>query len=118
MHLEGPYFSKNQLGAQDPRFIHDPDPAEYETIVRESKNIIRWSAAPELKGALDFGRFMTRNGILPSIAHTDAVYEEVIEAFESGFTHMTHLYSAMSGVSRRNAFRFAWVIESAFSSRK
>lgn len=114
MHLEGPYFSKNQLGAQDPRFIHDPDPAEYETIVRESKNIIRWSAAPELKGALDFGRFMTRNGILPSIAHTDAVYEEVIEAFESGFTHMTHLYSAMSGVSRRNAFRFAGVIESAF----
>jgi N-acetylglucosamine-6-phosphate deacetylase len=114
MHLEGPYFSKNQLGAQDPKFIRNPDPTEYEAIVRESKDIIRWSAAPELKGALRFGRFMSLNGILPSIAHTDAVYEEVIEAFENGFTHMTHLYSAMSGVSRRNAFRFAGVIESAF----
>ncbi len=114
MHLEGPYFSKNQLGAQDPKFIHDPDPAEYEPITRESKDIIRWSAAPELKGAMEFGRFMRMNGILPSIAHTDAIYEEVMEAFENGFTHMTHLYSAMSGVSRRNAFRFAGVIESAF----
>ena len=114
LHLEGPYFSVKQCGAQDPRFIHDPDPAEYEPIVRESKDIIRWSAAPELKGAQEFGRFMTRNGILPSIAHTDAIYEEVIQAFENGFTHMTHLYSAMSGVTRRNAFRFAGVIESAF----
>ncbi len=88
--------------------------AEYEPIVRNYKDIIRWSAAPELKGAMEFGRFMTRHGILPSIAHTDATYEEVIEAFENGFTHMTHLYSAMSGVTRRNAFRYAGVIESAF----
>ncbi|MDD4192035.1 MAG: N-acetylglucosamine-6-phosphate deacetylase [Mangrovibacterium sp.] len=114
MHLEGPYFSLTQRGAQDPKFIHDPDPAEYEPIVRESKDIIRWSAAPELKGAMEFGRFMNRHGILPSIAHTDAICEEVIEAFENGFTHITHLYSGMSGVTRRNAFRYAGVIESAF----
>lgn len=114
IHLEGPYFSLKQSGAQDPKYIHDPDPAEYEPIVENYKDIIRWSAAPELKGAMEFGRFMTRHGILPSIAHTDAIYEEVIEAFENGFTHMTHLYSAMSGVTRRNAFRFAGVIESAF----
>ncbi len=114
MHLEGPYFSLKQCGAQDPKFIHDPDPGEYEPIVRESKNILRWSAAPELKGAMGFGRFMVQHGILPSIAHTDAIYEEVIDAFENGFTHMTHLYSGMSGVTRRNAFRFAGVIESAF----
>lgn len=113
MHLEGPYFSLKQCGAQDPKFIHDPDPAEYEPIVRNSKDIIRWSAAPELKGAIEFGRFMTQHGILPSIAHTDAIYEEVIQAFENGFTHVTHLYSAMSGVTRRNALRYAGVIESA-----
>ncbi len=113
MHLEGPYFSMKQCGAQDPKFIHDPDPSEYETILRESKDIIRWSAAPELNGAMEFGRYMTQHGVLPSIAHTDAIYEDVIEAFENGFTHMTHLYSAMSGVTRRNAFRYAGVIESA-----
>jgi N-acetylglucosamine-6-phosphate deacetylase len=113
MHLEGPYFSIKQCGAQDPKFIHDPDPSEYEAILSESKDIIRWSAAPELKGAMEFGRYMTQHGVLPSIAHTDAIYEDVIEAFENGFSHMTHLYSAMSGVTRRNAFRYAGVIESA-----
>jgi len=114
LHLEGPYFSLKQSGAQDPKYIHDPDPAEYEEIVSNYPDIIRWSAAPELKGALEFGRYMTRNGILPSIAHTDAIYEEVAEAFKSGFTHITHLYSCMTGVTRRNALRFAGVIESAY----
>ncbi len=114
LHLEGPYFSMKQCGAQDPKYIHDPDPLEYEPIISESKDIIRWSAAPELNGAMAFGRFLTQHGILPSIAHTDAIYEDVVQAFENGFTHITHLYSAMSGVSRRNAFRYAGVIESAF----
>jgi len=48
------------------------------------------------------------------VAHTDAIYEEVIQAFENGFTLATHLYSGMSGVTRRNAFRYAGVVESAF----
>jgi N-acetylglucosamine-6-phosphate deacetylase len=48
------------------------------------------------------------------VAHTDAIYEEVLEAFENGYTLATHLYSGMSGVTRRNAFRYAGVIESAF----
>ncbi|HMG09805.1 MAG TPA: amidohydrolase family protein, partial [Mucilaginibacter sp.] len=50
----------------------------------------------------------------PSLAHTDAIYEEVLEAFENGYTLATHLYSGMSGVTRRNAFRYAGAIESAF----
>jgi N-acetylglucosamine-6-phosphate deacetylase len=48
------------------------------------------------------------------LAHTDAVYEEVLDAFENGYSLATHLYSGMSGVTRRNAFRYAGVIESAF----
>ena len=114
MHLEGPYFAMNQRGAQDPRYIRDPDPAEYREILERSSCIKRWSAAPELKGAIEFGRYVTSKGILAAVAHTDAIYEEVLEAFENGYTLATHLYSAMSGVTRRNAFRFAGVIESAY----
>ena len=77
-------------------------------------SIRRWSAAPELPGALDFARFLKANGILPSLAHTDAIYEEALEGFRNGYTLATHLYSAMSGVSRRNAYRHAGVIETAF----
>ena len=114
MHLEGPYFAMNQRGAQDPRFIRDPDPLEYEEILSSSSSVKRWSAAPELKGAIEFGRYMRSKNVLPAIAHTDAIYEDVIVAFENGYTLATHLYSAMSGVTRKNAFRYAGVIESAF----
>ena len=114
LHIEGPYFSMNQRGAQDPRYIRDPDPAEYLEILNASKSIVRWSAAPEKKGAIEFGRCLRKYGVIPSVAHTDAIYEEVVEAFENGYTLATHLYSAMSGVTRKNAFRYAGVIESAF----
>ncbi|MBL7737033.1 MAG: N-acetylglucosamine-6-phosphate deacetylase [Chitinophagaceae bacterium] len=114
MHLEGPYFALNQRGAQDPRYIRDPDPAEYKEVIAYSKNIARWSAAPELKGAIEFGQYCCSKGIMPAIAHTDAIYEEVIKAFDNGYTLATHMYSAMSGVTRRNAYRYAGVIESAF----
>lgn len=114
LHLEGPYFAMSQKGAQDPKYIKNPNRKEYEEILGWTDDIIRWSAAPELEGALEFGRIMKKRGILASMAHTDAIYEEVQEAFENGFTHATHLYSAMSGVHRKNAYRYAGVVESCY----
>jgi N-acetylglucosamine-6-phosphate deacetylase len=104
MHLEGPYFAMSQRGAQDPRYIRNPDPAEYQEVLAHSSSITRWSAAPELKGAIEFARYLKSKGILAALAHTDA----------NGYTLATHLYSGMSGVTRKNAFRYAGVIESAF----
>ena len=114
IHLEGPYFAMTQRGAQDPRFIRNPDADEYREVLNKSKFIKRWSAAPELPGAIEFSRYMIKNDVLPAIAHTDAIYEEVSEAFNNGYTLATHFYSAMSGVMRRNAFRYAGVVESAY----
>ncbi|GAB4045129.1 N-acetylglucosamine-6-phosphate deacetylase [Spirosoma litoris] len=114
MHLEGPYFALSQRGAQDPRYIRNPDPLEYEEILAHSSSIARWSAAPELDGAIRFGQRLREKGIIAAIAHTDALYDDVLLAYENGYSLVTHLYSAMSGVTRRNAFRYAGVIESAF----
>lgn len=114
VHIEGPYFSMAQRGAQDPRYIRDPDPAEYLDILNSSSSIKRWSVAPERDGAIPFGDVLRERGILPSIAHTDALYSDVIQAFEHGYSLATHLYSAMSGVTRRNAFRYGGVVESAY----
>lgn len=57
---------------------------------------------------------LCRRKILPSIAHTDAIYEETIKAIQVGFRHITHLYSGMSTIIRRNAFRYAGVLEAAY----
>ncbi|MDR2039404.1 MAG: N-acetylglucosamine-6-phosphate deacetylase [Bacteroidales bacterium] len=114
LHLEGPYFSMNQRGAQDPKYIRNPEPKEYLSALHATRHIKRWSAAPELKGSKEFAEALSVRDILPAIAHTDAVYEEVLPAFDWGFTHITHLYSCTSGVTRRNAFRYAGVIEAAY----
>src|SRR5690606_34829137 len=98
---------------QDPRYIRNPDPKEYMDILERSNHIVRWSAAPELPGAMEFGRYLRKKKVLAAIAHTDAIYEEVVDAVANGYSLSTHLYSGMSGVSRRNAFRFAGVIESS-----
>jgi N-acetylglucosamine-6-phosphate deacetylase len=114
LHIEGPYLSMNQRGAQDPRYIRNFDADEYRKVVARSKGIRRWSAAPELPGSSSFAEYMRANSILPAIAHSDAVYEDIVEAIASGYTHVTHFYSCMSGVTRRNALRYAGIIESTY----
>jgi len=114
MHLEGPYLAMSQRGAQDPRYIRDPNPQEYKKIIAASDNIKRWSAAPELPGAIEFGKYLTSKNILPAIAHTDAIYEQAKEAFDNGYTLATHFYSAMSSVTRKNAHRYAGVVEAGY----
>jgi N-acetylglucosamine-6-phosphate deacetylase len=114
LHLEGPYFALSQSGAQDPRYIRNPDIEEYKEVIAKGDIIKRWSVAPELPGAIEMGKYLKANGIIAAIAHTDAIYEEVVEAVENGYSLATHLYSAMSGVTRRNTYRYAGVIESAF----
>lgn len=115
LHLEGPYFALSQSGAQDPRYIRNPDVEEYKEVIKYGEGIIkRWSVAPELPGAVAMGKYLKSSAIIAAIAHTDAIYEEVVEAVENGYSLATHLYSAMSGVTRRNTYRYAGVIESAF----
>lgn len=114
LHLEGPYFAMNQRGAQDPRYIRLPDAAEYRAALARTGAIKRWSAAPELEGALEFARYLRSRGVLVSLAHTDALYDQAVVGFENGFTLATHFYSCMNGVTRKNAYRYAGVVESAY----
>ncbi len=114
IHLEGPYFAISQAGGQDSRYIRNPKKEEYEEILGWSDDIVRWSIAPELDGAIELGKVLKARSILPSIGHSEAEYEKVQEAFENGYTHVTHLYSGMTGVHRKNAYRYLGVIESAY----
>lgn len=115
LHLEGPYFAMSQRGAQDPRHLRQPDPAEYIPLLDEcGGDILRWSAAPELPGALALGRALRQRGILAAVGHSDASCAQVEAAWEAGYTHATHLYSGMSSVHRVNAYRHAGVVEAAY----
>ena len=111
MHLEGPYFSTAFAGAQDSRYLRNPRPAEYMQILDRCPDLARWSFAPELDGAPEFAAELRRRGIVASIGHTNATFGECDAAFRAGASLMTHFYSCMSTISRRNAFRYAGTIE-------
>lgn len=114
LHLEGPYFSHSQAGAQDPAHMRDPDPEEAEEMLTACPDIVRWSLAPELPGALEMGRALTERGVLAAIGHSDATYAQVKESIEAGFSHITHLYSACSTITRVSGFRRGGVVEAAY----
>ncbi|MBS1918147.1 MAG: N-acetylglucosamine-6-phosphate deacetylase [Bacteroidetes bacterium] len=114
VHIEGPYFAMDQRGAQDARFIRKPDAKEYNYLLDKFSCIARWSVAPELNGALEMGNVLHNKGVIASIAHTDAVYSDVEMAVKNGYSLVTHLYSGMNGVTRRNAYRYAGVVEASF----
>lgn len=114
IHLEGPYFSLEEKGAQDPKIIRKPNKEEYMKILNYSNDILRWSIAPEVEGALELGKILTERGILCAAGHTNALCEDMFKAYENGFTHITHLYSSTSTVRRINAFRYSGVVESAY----
>lgn len=114
IHIEGPYLALSQKGAQDERYIKKPDPEHYNKIIEKSKHILRWTIAPEIEGAMELGKKLAEEGVLPCIGHSDALYETALEAYESGFTMMTHFYSGMSSMVRKNGFRFPGLIESGY----
>lgn len=114
IHLEGPYFSKKEKGAQDEALIRLPEPAEYESVLQEAPCLRRWSIACELPGALELGALLHRKGIMASIGHSDATTSQVYEAFAHGFGSVTHLYSGCSVLHRNGPYREGGVVEAAF----
>lgn len=115
LHIEGPYISPEQAGAQKKENIRVFDQAEYETIVRAAEgHIKRWSVAPEVEGTEEFAAFAKENGITLSIAHSNADFDTVLRAYEYGFRHVTHLYSGMSSIVRKGGFRVPGVLEAAY----
>ena len=113
-HLEGPYLALAQKGAQDGRHLRNPERKEYAEVLSRCPDIRRWSAAPELEGALAFGRYCCDKGVLVAFAHTDALYEEAMEGFRNGYTLATHFYSCMNGQTRKGLYRHAGAIECAY----
>lgn len=115
IHFEGPYFSPLQAGAQAPGLLINPTPQHYMKILeRAGEDIARWSIAPELPGALKLGDELQRLGVLASIGHSNATYEEVVQAMDHGFKHLTHFYSGMSGLTRQDGYRILGVIQCGY----
>ena len=115
IHIEGGYLSMEMKGGQDPRYIKNPTPEDYNAILAKGGDLIaRWTFAPELPGSAALIGELARRGIQTSMGHTSALYDEAVDAYDAGVNSITHFYSMCSGVTRRNALRYAGVIEAGY----
>jgi N-acetylglucosamine-6-phosphate deacetylase len=94
-HLEGPYISQKYKGAQNEKYIKNPDITEFGTL----KNIKMVTIAPELAGSMDFIKSCKA---VVSIGHTDCDYEIAVEAIKNGAKCLTHTFNAMPPLHHRN----------------
>lgn len=102
IHLEGPFVNANMAGAQPIQHIVDPNLTlfkEWQQLSNETIKLV--TLAPEQPGGLEMVRYLKENGIIASIGHTNATYEQVGEAIEAGANHVTHLFNQMRGLHHR-----------------
>lgn len=115
VHLEGPYFDKDQKGAQASNYIKAPEASHYMKIIERAEGIVkRWSLAPELDGALKMLEDLKDESILFSAAHTSATYDDISKAFDHGLSLLTHFYSGMNSLTRVGGFRVLGTVESGY----
>lgn len=113
VHLEGPWLSPAQCGAQDTSRMDTPSEEKLRLLMEKYPFIRRISAAPELDGGMAVGRLGRDLGLVMSVGHSDADFDTTVSAADNGYTMMTHLYSGMSVVHRKNAYRIAGAVEAA-----
>ncbi|MFC7062115.1 N-acetylglucosamine-6-phosphate deacetylase [Halobacillus seohaensis] len=102
IHLEGPFISKKKAGAQPLQHIAPPSIEHFDQWNQASDYNIRLvTLAPEISGAIDFIKHVCKKGIVASIGHSEATFDQVTEAVQSGARHVTHLYNQMSGMHHR-----------------
>ncbi|WP_284139088.1 MULTISPECIES: N-acetylglucosamine-6-phosphate deacetylase [unclassified Virgibacillus] len=101
--LEGPYFTEQHKGAQNPSYFRDPDMQEFERWQELAEgSIVKIALAPERENSIPFIKQMRESRVLPSIAHTDASFECCQQAVAAGATNFVHLFNGMSGLHHRN----------------
>ncbi|WP_430377771.1 N-acetylglucosamine-6-phosphate deacetylase [Streptomyces sp. B1-3] len=112
IHFEGPFISPCRKGAHSEALLRDPDPAEVRKLIDAARGQARMlTLATELPGGLDSVRLLAEHGVIAAIGHTDATYEQTVEAIEAGATVATHLFNAMPPLGHRDPGPIAALLE-------
>ena len=101
-HLEGPFISPMAIGAQNPNYLIEPTIENFNSMVKNAEDaVVSITIAPEIPGAKKLIKILSEKGIVCSIGHTKATYEEAIDGIKCGCSHSTHLFNAMTPFTHR-----------------
>jgi N-acetylglucosamine-6-phosphate deacetylase len=102
IHFEGPFISPARRGVHPAKWIVPPSPAFLSALLKEARGTAQiLTLAPELPGALELIATARKAGLVISLGHTDATYEQARAAIDAGATHAAHVFNAMRPFSHR-----------------
>ena len=102
IHMEGPFLNKKFKGAMNENYLWKPDAESWEKIWKASRGHIKiMTIAPELEGSVEVMQAAAKEGVVLSIGHSMANYDEVENAIDNGAAHVTHIFNAMKAFHHR-----------------
>lgn len=111
-HLEGPFISFEKKGMIQPSCLTQPSAAALEDIYALLGGTLKMmTIAPELPGGPEAIRTLVDHGTIASFGHSNATYEQAIQGFDAGITHVTHLFNAMPSLHHRQPGPLAAIFE-------
>lgn len=103
IHMEGPYLNPELKGAMNESYLWKPSVESWNEMWEASKGLIKiMTIAPELDGASQVMRAAALKGVVLSIGHSTASYEQIEVAIDNGAAHVTHMFNAMKQLHHRN----------------
>lgn len=102
IYFEGPFFTEEHKGAQNPKYFRDPSIKEYDEWQASAKGLLQKMAlAPEREGAVEFTKHMSQDGKVVALGHSSATFEQAKACVEAGATVFCHTFNGMSGLNHR-----------------
>ena len=102
IHFEGPFISPVRRGVHPAKWIVPPSSELLSHLLREARGTAHiLTLAPELPGALELISAACQAGLVVSLGHTDATYEQAQAAIDAGASHAAHVFNAMRPFSHR-----------------
>lgn len=103
IHLEGPFLNRKMRGSLNPDNFLKPDMDDWYSIYESCRGHLKlMTIAPELPGSMDIIRDASFKGVVISMGHTEASYEDISIAIDNGAAQVTHIYNAMPPLHHRD----------------
>lgn len=102
IHFEGPYLNKAHKGAQPEEYCVKPDIEQFKRYQKAAHGLIKYiTMAVENDEDYALTKYCSQNNVVVSIGHSNATYEQAVQAYAHGARSMTHVYNAMTPFTHR-----------------
>ena len=102
VHMEGPYFDIEYKGAQNEKYMKPATEKEIKDYLDVKPGLVKMmSLSPHTEQSIETVKFLRENGVIVSVGHSAAKFNDVMKAVDAGLSHSTHTFNGMRGINHR-----------------